>query len=181
MKYPFVNQDENSARCYMSIGSSAGASNQVPDGYTFEVGVAKVPQVNAANGKVISQGPNVCIFKSQDQQKNMACWLLLRYLTTSIGFQAEFSMQSGYAPVIDSVYDNDIYLSFLDNEDGGKFITARSNKVALSQSDWYYTSPAFVGSSEARDQVGTLLDSAIQGNQTIDEAFLSALNELRAI
>lgn len=177
----FKNQDENSARCYMSIGSSAGASNQVPDGYTFEVGVAKVPQVNAANGKVISQGPNVCIFKSQDQQKNMACWLLLRYLTTSIGFQAEFSMQSGYAPVIDSVYDNDIYLSFLDNEDGGKFITARSNKVALSQSDWYYTSPAFVGSSEARDQVGTLLDSAIQGNQTIDEAFLSALNELRAM
>ena len=177
----FKNQDSSSARCYMSIGSSAGASNQVPDGYVFEVGVAKLPQVDANNGKVISQGPSVCIFKNKDQQKNMACWLLLRHLTTSIDFQAEFSMQSGYAPVIDSVYENEIYLEFLDNENGSEFITARANKVALEQEDWYYTSPAFVGSSEARDQVGKLLDAAIQGTLTIDEAFKVALDELRAL
>ena len=176
----FKNQDTKTSRCYMSIGSSAGASNQVPAGYVYEVGVAKIPQVDQANGKVISQGPNVCIFKSADEQKNMACWLLLRYLTTSIDFQAEFSMQSGYAPVINSVYENDIYLSFLDSEDGGEFITARANKVALEQSDWYYTSPAFVGSSEARDQVGTLLDAAIQGTMTVEQAFEVALNNLRA-
>ena len=176
----FKNQDKTSSRCYMSIGSSAGASNQVPDGYVFEVGVAKIPQIDQNNGKVISQGPNICIFKNKDQQKNMACWLLLRYLTTSIDFQAEFSMQSGYAPVINSVYENDIYLEFLDNADGGEFITARANNVALAQADWYFTSPAFVGSSEARDQVGSLLDAAIQGNATIDEAFKTALNELRS-
>ena len=159
----FKNQDTKTSRSYISIGSSAGASNQVPDGYTFEVGVAKIPQVDQNNGKVISQGPNICIFKNADEQKNMACWLLLRYLTTSIGFQGEFSMQSGYAPVINSVYDNEIYQEFLDSEDGADFITARANKVALEQADWYYTSPAFEGSSEARDQVGTLLDAAIQG------------------
>lgn len=176
----FKNQDETAARCYMSIGSSAGASNQVPDGYVFEVGVAKIPQVNPDNGKVISQGPNVCIFKNKDEQKNMACWLLLRYLTTSVDFQAEFSMQSGYAPVIESVYENDIYLEFLDNANGTEFITARANQVALEQEDWYYTSPAFVGSSMARDVVGSLLDSVLQGNQTIDEAFKSALNELKS-
>ena len=73
----------------------------------------------------------------------MACWLLLRYLTTSVDFQAEFSMQSGYAPVIESVYENDIYLEFLDNANGTEFITARANQVALEQEDWYYTSPAF--------------------------------------
>ena len=176
----FKNQDTSSSRCYMSIGSSAGASNQVPDGYTFEVGVAKLPQVNAEEGRVISQGPNVCIFKNKDEQKNMACWLLLRYLTTSVDFQAEFSMQSGYAPVIESVYDNDIYLEFLDCQNGSDFITARANMVALEQEDWYYTSPAFVGSSQARDAVGSLLDSVLQGNQTVDQAFEAALNELRS-
>lgn len=176
----FKNQDATSSRCYMSIGSSAGASNQVPDGYVYEVGVAKIPQVNPNDGKVISQGPNVCIFKNKDEQKNMACWLLLRYLTTSIDFQAEFSMQSGYAPVIESVYDNDIYLEFLDCQNGYDFITARANMVALEQEDWYYTSPAFVGSSQARDAVGSLLDSVLQGTQTVDEAFKTALNELKS-
>ncbi len=176
----FKNQDATSARCYMSIGSSAGASNQVPDGYVYEVGVAKIPQVNPDEGKVISQGPNVCIFENKDEQKNMACWLLLRYLTTSIDFQAEFSMQSGYAPVIESVYENEIYLEFLYAQNGYDFITARANMVALEQEDWYYTSPAFVGSSQARDVVGSLLDSVLQGNQTVDEAFKTALNELQS-
>ena len=45
----------------MSIGSSAGATYQRPaanaDGsYPFEVGISTIPQVNAANPKVISQG-----------------------------------------------------------------------------------------------------------------------------
>ena len=176
----FKNLDTSTSRSYISIGSSAGASNQVPDDYSFEVGVAKIPQVNQNNGKVISQGPNICILKNADEQKNMACWLLLRYLTTSIGFQGEFSITSGYSPVINSVYDNSVYQEFLDSDDGGEYITARANKVALEQKDWYYTSPAFVGSSEARDQVGTLLDAAIQGTMTIDEAFKVALNNLRA-
>jgi hypothetical protein len=81
---------------------------------------------------------------------------------------------------VESVYENEIYLEFLDNENGSEFITARANKVALEQEDWYYTSPAFVGSSEARDQVGTLLDAAIQGTMTVDEAFRVALQNLRA-
>ena len=35
----------------------------------------------------------------------MACWLLLKYLTTNAEFQAGFSMASGYVPVIKSVVD----------------------------------------------------------------------------
>ena len=71
-------------------------------------------------------------------------------------------------------------LEFLDNANGTEFITARANHVALEQEDWYYTSPAFVGSSMARDVVGSLLDSVLQGNQTVDEAFKRALNELKS-
>ena len=52
-------------KSFMSIGSSAGATHQRPaavDGaYPFEVGIAPIPQVDAANNpKVISQGPSLC-------------------------------------------------------------------------------------------------------------------------
>ena len=51
-------------RSYMGIGSSAGATYQRPkanaDGtYPFDVGIATIPQVDASNPKVISQGPSI--------------------------------------------------------------------------------------------------------------------------
>ena len=63
----FTSTDET--RCYMCIGSSAGATYQRPakgeDGsYPFEVGIATIPQVNAENPKVISQGPSLVILKT---------------------------------------------------------------------------------------------------------------------
>lgn len=181
----FKNQVSTEARCYMSIGSSAGASNQVPDGFEFEVGVAPIPQMDPANGKVISQGPNVALFKSGDNQKMMASWLLLKFLTTDIAFQGNFSINSGYSPVIKSVYSNAAYVEFLDNADGYNNITALSTTVARDQENWYFTSPAFVGSSNARDQVGNLMSNVFTNNssdidKTIDAAFKNAINELNS-
>ena len=50
-----------------------------------------------------------------------------------------------------------MYAEFLDKADGGDYVSALSAKVCLSQEKAYYTSPAFVGSSVARDAVGSLL------------------------
>ena len=63
--------------------------------YPFEVGIATIPQADASNRKVISQGPSVCIFKKANVQEEYASWLFVKYLTTSVDFQAEFSMASG--------------------------------------------------------------------------------------
>ncbi len=160
----FVNQDPKSSKSYMSIGSSAGATHQRPtmvDGaYPFEVGIATIPQVNAEEPKVISQGPSLTIFKSANPQEVVASWLFAKYLTTTVEFQAEFSMASGYVPVIKSVAENPVYKEFLDSADGGDFISALSAKICLEQEKAYYTSPAFNGSSTARDQVGLLMQSA---------------------
>jgi ABC-type glycerol-3-phosphate transport system substrate-binding protein len=95
-------------KSFMSIGSSAGATHQRPakgdDGsYPFEVGITSIPQLNAENPKVISQGPSICIFKKDNPQEVIASWLFVKFLTTSVEFQAEFSMASGYVPVIKSV------------------------------------------------------------------------------
>lgn len=175
-------------KSYMSIGSSAGATHQRPaanaDGsYPFEVGIATIPQVSETNKKVISQGPSVCIFNKSNPQEVVASWLFVKFLTTNVNFQAEFSMASGYVPVIKSVGDNEVYANFLKNADGGNFVSALSAKVCLEQEDAYYTSPAFNGSSTARDQVGTLLSKCLTatagGNvdSMIENAFQDAVDE----
>ena len=169
---------------YMSIGSSAGATYQRPakgaDGkYPFEVGIATIPQVSESNRKVISQGPSLCIFEKANPQEVVASWLFVKYLTTTVEFQAEFGMASGYVPVIKSVAENEVYSEFLASADGGDYVTALSAKVCLEQEDAYYTSPAFNGSSTARDQVGALLPKCLTltDDNQIRKAFQEALDE----
>ena len=182
----FVSQD--GIRSYMSIGSSAGAKHQRPKkdaegAYPFEVGIATIPQLNAENKKVISQGPSLCIFQKENPQEVVASWLFAKFLSSNVEFQAEFSMASGYVPVIKSVGQNAVYTDFLSKADGGDYISALSAKVCLEQESAYYTSPAFNGSSTARSQVGALLAACLSGEDKgdldgmIDKAFQNAIDE----
>ncbi len=157
-------------KCYMVIGSTGGASYQTPptvddeDGNSvslFETGMATIPQVDPSNPKVISQGPSLCIFKDENPQEVVASWLFVKFLTSNLEFQAAFSMKSGYAPVIQSVQQNDAYKTWLEKGNGYNGMTALSVKLALSQSNAYYVSPAFNGSSTARDEVGKLMQDAL--------------------
>ena len=54
------------------------------------------------------------------------------------------------------------------------------NMVTIEQKDMYFTSPAFVGSSQARDQVGDLLEGVLSYSGSdldkyIDDRFDSAV------
>ena len=180
---------QDGIKSYMSIGSSAGATHQRPDkvneAYPFEVAITTIPQVNADKPKVISQGPSICIFNKTDAQEVLASWLFVKYLTTTVEFQAEFSMASGYVPVLKSVGENEIYKTeFLDKADGGDFISALSAKICLEQQEAYYTSPAFNGSSTARDQVGLLMQKCLSADagsdvkKMIKKAFEDAVQEI---
>ena len=175
---------ETGTKSYMSIGSSAGATYQRPKAvngaYPFEVGIATIPQADVNNKKVISQGPSLCIFKKDNPQEVIASWLFVKFLTTTVEFQAEFSMASGYVPVLKSVAEHPVYADFLASADGGDFISALSAKVCLEQADAYYTSPAFNGSSEARDQVGNIITKALPAKDidaVIDDIFQDAIDE----
>jgi multiple sugar transport system substrate-binding protein len=182
----FTMDSSEAGNSYMSIGSSAGATHQRPkkdgDGkYPFEVGIATIPQENPDAPKVISQGPSLCIFNKDNSQEVLASWLFVKYLTTTVEFQAEFSMASGYVPVIKSVADNETYKKdFLDLADGEEFVTALSVKVGLEQEAAYYTSPAFNGSSVARDQVGLLMQRCMADKSVdIKKAFEDAVAECK--
>ena len=173
---------------YMSIGSSAGATHQRPakvDGaYPFEVGIATIPQIDPSEPKVISQGPSVCIFLKKNPQEVIASWLFVKFLTTNVEFQAEFSSVSGYVPVLKSVAQNPAYAASLAKADGYDYVSYLSAKICLEQVNAYYTSPAFNGSSTARDQVGALLSkclpfdtSASNIDKQIQDAFKAAIGE----
>ena len=177
-------------RSYMSIGSSAGAKHQRPAAndkgeYPFEVGITTIPQVDANNPKVISQGPSVCIFKDANPQEVVASWLFVKFLTTNVNFQAAFSDASGYVPVLKSVADHPTYKDKMAKADGYDNIAYLSAKICMEQNKAYYTSPAFNGSADARDEVGTLIQAAFTkddgGNldALIDEVFQTAINNCK--
>ena len=110
----------------------------------------------------------------------------MKYLTTNVAFQAQFSMVSGYVPVIKSVFNNEVYKTeFLEKGDTGAGIAAASVKVCVEQADNYFYSPAFVGSSEARDQVGSIMSAAMAqaskseglSDAQLDQIFKNAVDE----
>lgn len=175
----FISEEEQ--KSYMSIGSSAGATHQRPaasgDGYLFEVGIATIPQVNPDKPKVISQGPSVCIFKKANPQEVIASWLFIKFLTTNTSFQAAFSDASGYVPVLKSVAETDLWKANMAKADGGKYISYLSAKVCLEQADAYYVSPAFNGSSTARDQVGRIINKALADTSADVDAAIKKIFE----
>ena len=184
----FTNQDPSKARCYLCIGSSGGTRHQTPkadDGsQAFEVGIAPIPYEGTA--KAISQGPSVCILKGGNitDQQIMASWLFVKFLCTDVAFQAEFSMDSGYMPVLKSVVENPTYAAWLENANGFEYLNALAVKVGLEARDTYFVSDAFVGSSVSRKEVGALLNEIISSplnggslDSLVDTAFQDALDE----
>ena len=191
----FINDDPSKARAYMCIGSSGGTRHQTPktedaDGnttYAFEVGIAPIPQYDMNNQKAISQGPSVCILKGKDttDQQIIASWLFVKFLCTNVGFQAEFSMDSGYMPVLKSVTEHSVYANWLASANGFDKLNALAVKVGIDARDTYYVSDAFNGSTAARNEVGYLLIECISSKlengmtleQLIDTAFQDAMDE----
>lgn len=173
-------------KSFMSIGSSAGATHQIPamdaEGkYPFQVAMAEIPQDNPNNKKVISQGPSLCLLNHGDKQKVLASWLFMKYITTNTALQAEFSMASGYCPVIKSVSENETYKNFLKAESADQRTNAPaiSAKLCLAQEANYFTSPAFIGSSIARTQVENMVTQYFTGTD-IDTAFKDAIANCKA-
>ena len=182
----FTELDKTISHSYMCIGSSGGASYQIPENKAFEVGVAPIPQVSETNQKVISQGPSVCILKGgkTTDQQIIASWLFVKYLTTNMAFQTEFSSTSGYMPVLESAQNDPTYKKWLDKANGYEFLTAMVVKVGLQEADTYFTSAAFNGSSIARSQVGALLAKCMSEKTSdldsfVNKAFQDAYNECK--
>ena len=157
------------------IGSSGGASYQASNNFTW--GVAPVPgsvqSDGSVNNAVISQGPSLVMLKndrcSNPDEKAKMTFLFVKELLDPT-FQAEFSITSGYNPCRKSTYDVEAYVEHLD----GDSITAVAAKVATTMTDDFFTSPAFVGSSTARTQVGNVIVYTITEQKSPEKALADA-------
>ena len=98
--------------------------------------------------------------KNENPQEVVASWLFVKFLTTNVNFQAAFADASGYVPVLKSVAEHPTYAEKMSKADGYDNIAYLSAKVCMEQQNAYYTSPAFNGSSDARDEVGSLIQAA---------------------
>lgn len=169
---------------YMSIGSTGGATYNTDtssEAIPFEVGIAPVPQADLNNVKLISQGPSVCVFKDDDPQKVLASWLFVKFFTTNPLYQTEVAMNNGYMPVMTKAVMDQVpaYTKWIANANGSNYLTAQAVKVGMEHEKDYFVSPAFYGSADARKEVGILMQNALLGTKSIDEAFTEAINNLR--
>ena len=165
---------DNAAGCVFCIGSSGGASYQSTN--KFEVGAAHIPgSYNERTGKVnstaISQGPSLVMFHSDKasnaDEKEYMTYLFVKELL-DVEEQVALCMDSGYNPVRKSAYDNEVYKKWLDE---GKTLIAKVAAVGrtMSQNKEFFTSPAFVGSSTARNVVGDMIVSILKGSDITKE------------
>lgn len=171
----------SSKTCYMCIGSTGGATYQCPPTTSkrqFEVGIAPYPQ--ASEGKVanavIQQGPSFVLFKNEDPQKVLASWLFMKELLTTETMVA-IAKNNGYIPCRTSALESDEMKQWLSSAKGdSSHIQALAAKVAIEQKNNYFVSPAFLGSSAARDQVGLIISNVMSGID-VEAAFKAAMKE----
>ena len=159
------------------IGSSGGASHQATDNFAW--GVARIPASTTTkegvNGKaVISQGPSLVMFKndrcSNPDEKKLMTFLFVKELLDPT-FQAAFSIKAGYNPCRISTYEVPAYEEHLADDTK---ITSVACQIARTMTEDFYTSPAFIGSSEARTQVGNALVYAMTGQKEPAKALADA-------
>ena len=158
------------------IGSSGGASYQQTNKFTW--GITRIPYSSTTkegvnNKAVISQGPSLVMFKtdrsSNVDEKQIMTFLFMKELLDPT-FQAAFSIAAGYNPCRQSTYEVEAYEEHLE----GTTATAVACVVARTMTQDFYTSPAFVGSSEARTQVGNALVYALTGEKDAAKALADA-------
>ncbi len=163
------------------VGSSGGATNQETN--NFEWDVTTLPASVTANGqsdKCISQGPSLVMLncdraQNPDEKAKMTFLFMKELLSPQI--QAAVSMEQGYAPSIKGVEAVvPAYAEFLAKADE-RNIKAMAVKLTkeLADAGKLFTSPCFVGSSTARDQVGNALQYVIEQSKDGASAVKDAL------
>ncbi len=167
--------------CIFTVGSTGGTGYNDPGAAGFEVGVAKVPPVNIDESlnKYVSQGITLTILRNNrlNEEVNDArarlAWQFMKYLTNEENNIDICLSSNGYSPVRESCYENEVYASYLTEQD---FMPRVANVVANEINGEYFNYPVFQGTATARTQVGGIITQVFLGFKDIDTAFEDAFN-----
>ena len=168
-----------------SIGSTGGVKYQFSDTNPMNVGVAKIPHAEGKDPKVINQGPSLTILDHGNETRTMNAWRLYKHLTNTENALA-WTLNTGYMGIRQSVYDSDAYKEKCVTNDAEPrtldHLMALNNTYVTTVSDDLFVSPAFRGSSGARQAVGGLMTSILTSGDSdltdaeIDKLFTDAEN-----
>lgn len=198
---PFKN-----GRLVLTISSSAGVKENLPDGttdYPFDLSVNPIPY-NAdlpENKYVISQGTNLALFRrgkaieDKTKRERNAAWRLLRYLTYEVNF--EFGKGTSYFPVTDGTKipvdennarykDYKLYSEFLEETEGTRTEQAiretaklQANVYQDEAQNWLkFVDAAFIGSSRVRDEVQYVMGKIFADGKTPERAIQEVVSKL---
>ena len=169
-----------------SIGSTAGSKYQYNQG--DDIYVTKIPQAKGKDQKMILQGPSMAFLSHKkdgvpNENRKLASWLFYRYLAEKDNALL-WSLSADYMPIRKSAYQTDDYKEHYSYDQYVKgdygMLTARIANYAGTLTDYFFTTPAFKGTTTAREQVGAVLTKAVKKDSTqndILEQFKKALEE----
>ena len=162
----YVNELFTARGCLFSIGSTGGVKYQFNEEAPMNVGVANIPQA-AGEGKtkaVINQGPSLAILDHGDENRKLASWLFYKHITNKEN-SLDWALNSGYNAIRTSNYEDPAYLETNDitNTDPQTLdrVMVKTNLYTGQVTDWLFVSPAFRGSSTAREQAGGLVTNVL--------------------
>ena len=181
----------NAGQCIFAIDSTAGATWMGCDApqmdiaeeniVTFETEVMNIPQLDAENPQMISQGPSVCIFNKEDPQEVLASWIFTQYLLTN-EVQISYATIEGYVPVTTKAQNSEEYKDYLSRggEDNNYYydIKIKTTKILLENVDNTFITPVFNGSTSLRNTAGDMIESVVKtvrGKKTVDDEYIEKL------
>ena len=177
----------------MTLGSSAGVSNDAAEGNKFDIGCAPVPYVDASKKYVISQGANLALLDRGSREERVASWQLIKFLSKYAN--GYFCQMTGYYPTcpyaekqggmwanIDpkgEFFEED-YTSWLQQANESlsntDLIRAAAANVNMDHyikdgEGWIkFIDPPFSGSATIRNTVATIPPYIFTGSKTVDGA-----------
>lgn len=197
----------------ITIGSTGGSSYNDPNGSTkgtFDATIYPVPcyydstneKDDGTGGEIvrkyIQQGPDVCFFKQDNEDKMKATWEFYTKYLSSVEYNVGLSLINSYDPVRKAAFETDEYNDYINqgavenDPNHQKILDAkvkmdkRIPNLTKKLRNYYMTTPVFYGSSTVRTEIGNVLkyangsDKNKTTKEKINEAFDKAFNTIAA-
>ena len=183
----------NRGQCIFAVDSTAGSTWMGADAplsdvhhgdvVEFETVVRPIPQYDAENPVMISQGPSLCIFNKEDSGEVMASWLFVQYLLSN-NTQIAYSQTEGYVPVTLKAQNSAEYQDYLNRagEDNELYydIKIATTKMLIENTDNTFTTAVFNGSVSLRNAAGEMIEDvtkAVKRKKVVNDKYIDKLYE----
>ena len=165
----YTNTYFNEGKCAFTVGSTGGSSYNISS--NFAVKLAPVPY--KGQQKYIQQGPSICFFDCGNAYIHKGAWLFYKEFAEASN-NAKVALENSYDPVRISSYETPEYKQWTDMAGSGLKYDIPAMTATLK--NYYITSPVFIGSSTARNEIGNIISYIYSSHYSVDRAFEIAID-----